>query len=243
MIFVLGALGCASDLEDDDGTASAGVDAERRAAAVEAQLAAEHAWEAVEMVRIVTHTPRVELLGVTGVDNQPPAGVTLTMRVEGMSQDDLGTNVSVFRCYELALLRSTPTRRRELPCPAESNGTRSPGPTFPSRVEPTPVVPPPVPADVDDRLRAVLTPLATGPVDEHAVRAAVDNLGLDPDLDRSVYGDGAVVGVGIRADESSCVLARVAPGEVRIWRPTGRDRGFHCSGEEAAHGVGDQPLD
>ena len=73
------------------------------------------------------------------------------------------------------------------------------------------------------------------------MRQAVNQLPLDPGVQRSVATVGAAIGVALRASQYDCLFGRLADGKARVWRPA-HDRlapgETNCTASAATHGDG-----
>jgi hypothetical protein len=138
----------------------------------------------------------------------------VVVRVEGSASTSSGQDVTVRRCFELRIGVRTEwdATPKDVECPAHPPLTYAPRPKAPE-----------IP---NERLEKALprVPLG-GTVNEAKVRAAVEGLRVDPAIHSEFETRNGVVGLRLWARSGTegpmdCVLARVAPGETRVWTPT-----------------------
>jgi hypothetical protein len=176
------------------------------------------------------------LLAVSGERRDQGDGVRLTIRVTATGTgyvDNGGWNgetetATVTACFDLVL------------------APHDPG-VFPAACPPGgPITYPPLPklpGDIVTTLQQRLEDLSTK--DEQAVRALLDELGLDPAIRRDIGASGTIVGLALRTPEFDCVMARVGPTQpAQAWRPSRiqlQPGELACRGAEAAVGAAIHP--
>ncbi|GGO31878.1 hypothetical protein GCM10011576_61400 [Micromonospora parathelypteridis] len=166
----------------------------------------DHLYQADKYVHSASQNPDVAVLAVSG-ETHWETGVTLVLRVMAHGVE-IGADGSVIDerdepiCFRLQLGPQDDRRDDDIECPSH---------------DPLQVVQDPSLSGVDERLKSALQ--AAGP-DESAVRAAIDDLSLDPAIAQEVTVQGGRVGVALRAAQYDCILARVTAKGAELWRPS-----------------------
>ncbi|MFE3517623.1 translation initiation factor IF-2 [Streptomyces sp. NPDC059166] len=170
---------------------------------------------AQEVGRSASGIDGVEVMRLSGTSTDEGDGVDVVVRTSGSAYKgwiDV-EEVTVRRCFTV---RVSPRAEwgeepRDVKCPDGSALAFPPAPE-----------PPRLPSE---RLRAELPRVpAGGRVDEAEVRRALSSLDLDPAIRSEVEAEDGAVGVllsleGNHFDPQDCLLARVSPGETRVWVP------------------------
>ncbi|MET8044883.1 hypothetical protein ABZU25_28970 [Micromonospora sp. NPDC005215] len=191
--------------QDDPTHDSAVTDAAQKVDRVQSRFEADHLYQADKYVHSASQDPDVAVLTVTG-ETHWQTGVTLVLRVTGHGVE-IGADGSTIDerdeaiCFRLRLGPRDDRRDDDIECPPD---------------DPLQVAEDPSLDGVDDRLKSALQ--AVGP-DEAAVRAALDDLKLDPAIVTEVTAQDGRVGVALRAAQYDCLLARVTGNGAELWRP------------------------
>ncbi|MEO3769025.1 hypothetical protein [Micromonospora sp. B9E7] len=194
------------DRPDDRTHDSAVADAAKKVDRVLFRFEYDHLYQADKYVHSASQHPDVAVLAVTG-ETHWETGVTLVLRVMG-HRVEIGADGSVIDerdepiCFRLRLGPKDDSRDDDIECPAN---------------DPLQVTQDPSLDGVDDRLKSALQ--AVGP-DEPTVRAAIDDLKLDPAIVPEVAAKDGRVGVALRAAQYDCILARVTAKGAELWRPS-----------------------
>ncbi|MCT4357534.1 translation initiation factor IF-2 [Streptomyces sp. Je 1-79] len=171
---------------------------------------------AEEVGRSASGIDGVEVLRVTGTSTHDGDGVDLVVRTSGSAYNGWFDveEVDVRRCFAVRVSPTSEWREdpREVGCPD--------GP-------PLTFAPPPEPPRLPyEELRARLPRVpAGGRADEAEVHRLLAALDLDPAIRTEVKADGDRVGVllsvkGNGFDAQDCLVARVGPGDTRVWVPS-----------------------
>ncbi|WFE53592.1 hypothetical protein [Micromonospora sp. WMMD1155] len=194
------------DGPDDPIHDSAVADAAEKVDRVLFRFEYDHLYQADKYVHSASQDPDVAVLSVTG-ETHWGTGVTLVLRVMGHGVE-IGADGSVIGerdepiCFRLQLGPEDDSRDDDIECP--------PGDPFEVTQDPS--------LDgVDEQLESALRGVSP---DETAVRAAIDDLKLDPAITQEVTAQGGRVGVALRAAQYDCILARVTAKGAELWRPS-----------------------
>ncbi|MGK5742716.1 hypothetical protein [Micromonospora sp. URMC 103] len=185
---------------------SAVADAAKKVDRVLFRFEYDHLYQADKYAHSAGQHPDVKVLTVTG-ETHWQTGVTLVLQVTGHGVE-IGADGSVIDegdeqiCFRLQLGPENDTRDDDIACP---------------RGAPLPVTKDPTLAGVDDRLKVALRSAGSN---EDAVRAALVGLQLDPAIQQDVGARQGTVGVGLRASQYDCILARVTAKGPQLWRPS-----------------------
>jgi hypothetical protein len=170
------------------------------------RFAYDHLYKADDYAHTAGQNPDVQVLSVAGQTHWQ-TGVTLVLKVTGHGVV-IGADGSVIRernspiCFRLQLGPDDDSRDDDIGCPAG---------------KPLSIPQDPSLDGVDDRLQGALDSVRPS---ESAVRAAVAGLNLDPAIRQDVVAQDGIVGVALRATQYDCIVARVASGGARLWRPS-----------------------
>ncbi|MET8089812.1 hypothetical protein [Micromonospora sp. NPDC005220] len=193
------------DRPDDPIHETAAADAAKKVDQILFRFEHDHLYQADKYVHSASQDPDVAVLSVTG-ETHWGTGVTVVLRVMGHGLE-IGADGSVIDerdepiCFRLQLGPDDDSRDDDIECPVD---------------DPLQVTQDPSLDGVDDRLKSALQ--AAGP-DESAVRAAIDDLKLDPAIVPEVTAKDGRVGVALRAAQYDCILARVTAKGAELWRP------------------------
>ncbi|MEV5988787.1 translation initiation factor IF-2 [Streptomyces sp. NPDC052051] len=171
---------------------------------------------AEEVGRSASGIDGVEVLRVTGTSTHDGDGISVIVRTSGSAYNGWldPEEVVVRRCFAVRVSPTSEWREepRDVDCP--------PGP-------PLTFDPPPAPPRLPyEELRAKLPQVPKGGrVDEAEVRRTLVALDLDPAIRTETKADGGRVGVllsvqGNGFDAQDCLLARVSPGDTKVWVPS-----------------------
>ncbi|NJC83863.1 hypothetical protein [Planosporangium mesophilum] len=191
-----------------DATAQGRADADQHAREAADQIERHSVYRAPDYLHAASQIKGVDVMSVHGTYRNADDGVTLVIRVHGrapkMGRDKHADGwVDVPVCYRLVWNRDPgQTVRGSVACPGNAPIN-------------TPVDPA-LPGDTDQTLQ---TALASTPVDEAKVRAAVAALTLPSGIVRDVTAYSGGVAVALHGGRYDCVMALRTPTGVRVWRP------------------------
>jgi hypothetical protein len=191
-----------------DANAQARADADQHARDVADQIDRHSVYRAPDYLHAASQIKGVDVMSVHGTASNADYGVTLVIRVHGrapkMGPDQKADGfVDLPVCYRLLWNRDPgQTVRGSVACPGNAPIN-------------TPIDPA-LPGGTDQTLQ---TALASTPVDEAKVRAAVAALILPPGIVRDVRAYSGGVAVALHGGRYDCVMALRTPTGVRVWRP------------------------
>ncbi|SBV28524.1 hypothetical protein GA0070620_4070 [Micromonospora krabiensis] len=182
----------------------------------------DHLYQADKYAHSAGQHPDVTVLAVTG-ETHWQTGVALVLQVTGHGVE-IGADGSVIKegderiCFRLQLGPENDTRDDDIECPTGAA---------------VPVTKDPSLTGIDDRLKSALQSAGSN---ENAVSAALVGLQLDPAIRQTVGARNGTVGVGLRASQYDCILARITSKGAELWRPAHRQLApgeMSCTAETA----------
>jgi hypothetical protein len=194
------------DLRESPLHESAVADAAEKVDRVLFRFEYDHLYQADKYAHSAGQHADVKVLAVTG-ETHWQTGVTLVLQVAGHGVE-IGADGSVIKerdehiCFRLQLGPENDTRDDDIACPTGA---------------PLPVTKDPSLAGIDDRLKSALQSAGSN---EDSVRAALAGLQLDPAIRQDVGARNGTVGVGLRASQYDCILARTTSKGAEHWRPS-----------------------